>query len=55
MNTISDESKEEYFRVLYEYLDSEITNFAITSNEVLYDEDEDDLLLGLVFNRGTSD
>ena len=55
MNTISDESKEEYFRVLYEYLDSEISNFAITSNEVLYDEDEDDLLLGLVFNRGTSD
>ena len=35
---------------------AEITNFAITSNEVLYDEDgEDDLLLGLIFNRGTSD
>ena len=55
MKTISDENKEEYFRVLYEYLDSEITNFAITSNEVLYDEDEDDLLLGLIFNRGTTD
>lgn len=55
MNVINKAEKEKYFSALYEYLDSEITNFAITSNEILYDEDEDDLLLGLIFNRGTSD